>query len=64
LAPRSRKAVERNRIKRRLRAAWAEATPSRGLDAVIAADERSTEESFQDLVDHLKSALTRAESLL
>jgi ribonuclease P protein component len=52
-------AVARNRIKRRLRAAFVAAIPP-GHDVVVHADERAAAEGFQELVTHLKMAVTRA----
>jgi len=64
LAPRSKGAVERNRMRRRLRAAWGEIEAGEGLDVVVAADRDSLGVEFQNLVDHLKGALSRAEGKL
>jgi ribonuclease P protein component len=62
LSARSRSAVERNRIRRRIRAAWREAGPTGSSDVVVGADEAALAPSFQELVNHLKSALNRAEA--
>jgi ribonuclease P protein component len=61
LTARSRSAVERNRIRRRLRAAWSEVDLRPGRDVVIGADRAALEPAFQELVNHVKTALTRAE---
>lgn len=62
LAARSRSAVERNRIRRRVRAAWREAGVEQGRDVVVGADRAALAPPFQELVNHIRSALTRAES--
>jgi ribonuclease P protein component len=46
-------AVERNRIKRRVRAAFAEAAPA-GLDVVVRARSRAATADFQELEDTLR----------
>lgn len=53
-------AVVRNRVKRRLRAAWGRAAIPPGYDVVMRASRAAAEMDFQDLVDHVKSAVTRA----
>jgi ribonuclease P protein component len=51
-------------MRRRLRAAWGEVEALEGLDVVVAADRDSLAADYQNLVNHLRSALTRAESRL
>jgi ribonuclease P protein component len=53
-------AVVRNRIRRRTRAALAEARPVSGFDIVVRADVRAGEAEFQQLVGDLKRALSGA----
>ncbi len=62
LAPRSKRAVDRNRIRRRLREAWREIPASNGREIVVGADQNALEAEYQELVRHLKSALSRAEA--
>jgi ribonuclease P protein component len=50
-------AVLRNRIKRRLRAAFRAAGPSGGIDVVIRADERAAGKDFQEMVAMIEDAL-------
>ena len=55
-------AVERNRARRRLRAAVAKAMPGRardGLDYVVVARKQTLNRSFAELVDDLETALDR-----
>ena len=52
-------AVARNRIKRRLRAAFVAAIP-RGHDVIVRADERAAVEGFQELVIDMETAVSRA----
>ena len=52
-------AVARNRIKRRLRAAFVAAAPP-GHDVVVRADERAAMEGFHELVISMKTAVSRA----
>lgn len=52
-------AVVRNRIRRRVRAAFVECRPS-GLDVVVKPAGAAAVLPFQELVDSLKEALTRA----
>lgn len=52
-------AVTRNRIKRRLRAAWRLTAPPAGLDVVVRPAGGVATMPFQDLENHLKRALTR-----
>lgn len=54
-------AVERNRIKRRIRAAFVVVAPP-GLDVVVRAGSDAGQEEFHDLVNDLRIALTRAGS--
>jgi ribonuclease P protein component len=56
---RARSAVARNRIKRRLRAAFVAGVPS-GHDVIVKADDRAAEEEFQKLVISLVNAVSRA----
>ncbi|MDQ3767102.1 MAG: ribonuclease P protein component, partial [Actinomycetota bacterium] len=51
-------AVVRNRIKRRIRAAFVACDPAVGYDVVIRADERAESMSFTDLTGALNGALT------
>lgn len=60
LSPRSRSSVERNRIRRRLRSAWREVAFEGSQDVVIAADRIALDASFQELVNHVRTALSRA----
>ena len=53
-------AVVRNRIKRRVRAAWRTAGPPPGLDAIVRPAQDVATMDFQDLVTHVKRALSRA----
>ena len=55
-------AVTRNRIRRRLRAAWRESKPPPGVEVVMRASPAAATADFQDLVKHMKSALSRATS--
>lgn len=59
-----RTAVERNRIKRRLREAvrQVEAELPEGADAVVAGSAATGSEDYQDLVNNLRAALARAGS--
>jgi ribonuclease P protein component len=52
-------AVERNRIRRRVRAAFVAAAPP-GYDVVVRADASVAQTSYQELVSNMKDALTRA----
>jgi ribonuclease P protein component len=53
-------AVTRNRIRRRLRAAWTESDPGSGIEAMVRAAPAVASMDFQDLVQHMKIALSRA----
>lgn len=53
-------AVTRNRIRRRLRAAWAESTPPPGYEVVMRATPAVSDVDFQELVKHVKIAVSRA----
>jgi ribonuclease P protein component len=53
-------AVERNRAKRRLRAAFATCAPPAGLDVVVVADEQVNAIRFEELVEDLKFTLEAA----
>lgn len=57
LAVKSPRAVTRNRIKRRLRAAWAEVEAPAGVDAVVRAEGDVITRDYQDIVGHLRRAL-------
>ena len=57
LIVRAPRAVVRNRIKRRLRAAFRVAGPSGGADVVIRADERAAGKDFQEMVMMIEGAL-------
>ena len=50
-------AVIRNRVKRRLRAAFREAGPVGGTDVVIRADGRAAGKDFQEMVKIIRGAL-------
>lgn len=54
------RAVVRNRGKRRLRAAFLSCDPAPGYDVVVASDERAASSSFPDLLDDLAMALQEA----
>lgn len=60
LAVRARRAVRRNRVKRRLRAAFGRCAPPAGIDVVVSASGELAEVDFQELVDHLCAALRAA----
>jgi ribonuclease P protein component len=51
--------VERNRVRRRLRAAFRAAAPP-GYDVVIRTDRGAASVDFQELVKYVEMALTRA----
>lgn len=51
------RAVVRNRIKRRLRAAFVACDPEAGYDVVVRADERAKDMSFTELTGRLNQAL-------
>lgn len=53
-------AVTRNRIRRRLRAAWRESEPPPGLEVVMRSGPTAASMDFQELVKHVKTALSRA----
>ena len=53
-------AVTRNRIRRRLRAAWRESEPPVGHEVVLRASSEAASMDFQDLVNHVKYAVSRA----
>jgi ribonuclease P protein component len=53
-----RNAVERNRTKRRLRAAFRDLEPRIGYDVVLRADERVLRTGYEDLVSDLRAAVT------
>ena len=55
------RAVVRNRIKRRLRAAVAAASPSTGIDIVAQARPEAGQASFQELVEAVATGLRRAD---
>jgi ribonuclease P protein component len=55
-------AVVRNRVKRRLRAAWRETAVPPGYDVVVRPTARVAEIAFQDLVNHVRQAVSRATS--
>jgi ribonuclease P protein component len=60
LAVRSKRgAVARNRVKRRLRAAFLQAGSLGGYDVVVRADDRLLGMEYSALVDDLKTALDR-----
>lgn len=52
-------AVARNRLKRRLRAAFLQAGPVGGYDVVVRADDRLLGIEYSTLVEDLKMALDR-----
>jgi ribonuclease P protein component len=52
--------VTRNRIKRRIRHAFVEATPAPGFDVVTKADREATGRNYQELKDDLCRALAAA----
>jgi ribonuclease P protein component len=51
------RAVVRNRIKRRIRAAFAACDPAPGFDVVVRVDERAEKMPFTDLIGTLSKAL-------
>jgi ribonuclease P protein component len=53
-------AVTRNRIKRRVRHAFAEALPVEGFDVVARADTQAIGRNYQEMRDDLRRALTAA----
>jgi ribonuclease P protein component len=53
-------AVTRNRIKRRVRAAWRECMPATAHDVVVRPDPGVATLAYQDLAIHLKQAVSRA----
>ena len=55
-------AVTRNRVKRRLRAAWAQAAMPPGYEVVLRGSPAVVRAPFQELVEHLERAVTRATS--
>lgn len=55
----TRSAVERNRIRRRVRAAFAKTAPP-GYDVVVRADPSLAQVDYQELVSSMKDALSRA----
>jgi ribonuclease P protein component len=61
MSVRARGSVARNRVRRRLRAAFRVAAPL-GYDVVIRAGDEAARQDFQELVKSVKSALTRAVS--
>jgi ribonuclease P protein component len=56
-------AVTRNRIKRRIRAAWRNLAPVEGAEVVVQADRSTADAAFQDLENHLVKALAKAGGL-
>ena len=60
LAVRCRTAVERNRLKRRLRSAWRSFQPAAGYDAALRANEGALVPSYQELETHVHRALKDA----
>ena len=55
-------AVVRNRVRRRLKAAFAAAAVPSGLDVVLRPDPRAGSLPFQELVKHVETAVTRAKA--
>ena len=55
------RAVVRNRIKRRVRAAFVACDPAAGYDVVVRVDERAEKMSFTDLIGALSKALAGCE---
>lgn len=53
-------AVARNRTRRRLRAAVQATDVAGAIDVVVRPDPGSLDEDFQNLVEHVREALTRA----
>lgn len=53
-------AVVRNRVKRRLRAAWSQSSIPPGYEVVVRPTRAVAEVDFQELVNHLELAVTRA----
>ena len=53
-------AVMRNRIRRRLREAWRASEPPPGHDAIVRATADVATMDFQNLVEHVRRAVTRA----
>jgi ribonuclease P protein component len=56
-------AVERNRTKRRLRAAWRELPVAEGIDVVVKADRAAVDAAYQEMEKHLIQALGSAGAL-
>ena len=53
-------AVARNRLRRRLRAAFLEQGPTEGFDVVLVARKEAARLSFQELENHVMRAVERA----
>jgi ribonuclease P protein component len=53
-------AVTRNRVKRRLRAAWRESSIPPGYEVVVRPAPAAASLDFQDLVNHVEQAVSRA----
>jgi ribonuclease P protein component len=64
LSVRTRRAVDRNRIRRRVRQAWTRIDVRPGRDVVVGADPSTMDVEYQELVTHLQSAVSRAEASL
>jgi ribonuclease P protein component len=62
LSVRTKRAVDRNRIRRRMREAWREIEVPEGRDVVVGADSSMVEVGYQELVTHLQTAVSRAEA--
>ena len=55
------RAVKRNRARRRLREAWRQTAPPRGLDVVVYTDTELSGKEFQAVRHELRLALERAQ---
>jgi ribonuclease P protein component len=53
-------AVERNRLRRRIRAIFQDSDPRPGSDVVVAASKEAAGRNFQELKDVLQQAMSRA----
>lgn len=63
MAVRAPRAIVRNRVKRRLRSAFLEASPPSGIDVLVKAGPGAIGASFQELVTTYKKAFSRLANL-